>query len=84
MTIELALPNQEEIILKHLLDHHSASMFELQELGVRNPSNVIRKLKVDKKLPIFRRSVKTHQIDGNIIYAHYRYFIDKEGIWGGA
>lgn len=84
MTIEIALPNQEEIILKHLLDHHSASMYELQELGVKNPSRVISTLVEDKEIPIRRYRVKTHRIEENIVYSHYRYFIDKTGIWRGA
>ncbi len=82
MTIELSLPNQEEMILKHLLAHQSASVYELQHLGVKHPSTAIHKL-VGKGIPIHRFNQATHEVDGYIIYSHYRYKLDKTGIWGG-
>lgn len=82
MTIEISLPNQEEIILKHLLTNQCASVYELQQLGVRYPSAVINKL-VGKGIPIHCYNQETHEVEGHVIYSHYRYQLDKTGIWGG-
>ena len=83
MTIEISLPNQEEIILRHLLTHQSASVYELQKLGVKHPPTAIHKL-VSKGIPIHRYNQATHEIQGHVIYSHYRYKLDKAGVWGGA
>ena len=62
-------------VYKHLIQHGSASVFELKKLGIRNPPLVIKWLR-QNGVGITTYYQKTVEVNGLITYGHYRYRLD--------
>ena len=59
-------------VYKHLIQHGSASVFELKKLGIRNHSLEIKWLR-QNGVGITTYYQKTVEVNGLITYGHYRY-----------
>lgn len=62
----------ERFLLQHLLIIDSASVYEIQKIGVSNPSLVVSLLRA-KGFVIETYYEATHEVNSQIVYGHYRY-----------
>ena len=67
-----SMTRTECYLLNYLYFNTSASTYELMKMGIKYPTQILCDLKM-RGFKITRFYQQTHEVNGQIIYGHYRY-----------